>query len=32
MAVAVGGYGHERPASLGGGADLREQVCVCAVF
>ena len=32
MAVAVGGYGHERPASLGGGADLREQVCVCIVY
>ena len=24
MAVAVGGYGHERPASIGGGTDLRD--------
>ena len=32
MAVAVGGYGHERPTSLGGGADLREQVCVYCTY
>jgi len=24
MAVAVGGYGHERPGSIGGAADLRD--------